>query len=72
MDNSVDHESHQAKEKLENQETEDCSLDGSIEDSLKDQPEVLSFIKRLQECILRQRKLIHHLYANLRVEVSLF
>lgn len=70
MENSVDYESEQTKEKYENQETEDCSLDISITDSLKDQPEVLSFIQRLQECILRQRKLIHHLYAKLKADVS--
>ncbi|XP_054277903.1 angiogenic factor with G patch and FHA domains 1 isoform X2 [Macrosteles quadrilineatus] len=38
----------------------------SVDDAIRDLPEVLRFVKKLQQCILRQRALIHKLYHKLK------
>lgn len=54
------------KDQSDDKDNEDFVTSNSIKDALKDLPEVLGFIQRLQECILRQRTLLHRLYAKLK------
>lgn len=54
------------KDQSDDKDSEDFVTSNSIKDALKDLPEVLSFIQRLQECILRQRTLLHRLYGKLK------
>lgn len=45
-------------------------IEHSFETDLKDLPEVLSFIQRLQDCIVRQRRIILRLSEKCRNEVN--
>ncbi|XP_046661952.1 angiogenic factor with G patch and FHA domains 1 isoform X2 [Homalodisca vitripennis] len=62
MDESLKNNTDNVEEKAE----DDFTTSNSIKEVLKDLPEVLAFIQRLQECILRQRSLIHKLYNKIK------
>lgn len=71
MDNQEKPTENEVEEKVESSESEDFSISSVTKDALKDLPEVLSFIQRLQDCIVRQRALIHKLYQKLK-KVNIF
>lgn len=54
------------KDQSDDKDNEDFVTSNDIKDAVKDLPEVYSFIQRLQECILRQRTLLHRLYAKIK------
>lgn len=60
------------KDQSDDKDNEDFVTSNDIKDAVKDLPEVYSFIQRLQECILRQRTLLHRLYAKIKAVSKIF
>ncbi|XP_075215869.1 angiogenic factor with G patch and FHA domains 1 isoform X2 [Lycorma delicatula] len=54
----------------EDSETFKQDISNSFETDLKDLPEVLGYVQRLQDCIVRQRRIIIKLHEKLRNQVT--